>query len=194
MQPQKKKGKELARKLNMKRKMRTRNNVEKNIAKQIKDNPIKNKIKKGLILNTSYDDFELGHKISKYVRRPHYIHKWNDPFQWDCYTFIQEKNEIELFCEDKIIKSICCNESCIYKGKELIKMDFQEFIEIIEEEPASHDIEYVVVTKDRGQNQHVYEFDKSGLQIWVWRNKIRTVIISNSEDEESNHGVGSTDH
>ena len=184
MQLQKKKEKGLVRKLNMKQKMHTRNNVEKNIAKQIKDNSIKNKNKKGLILNTSYDDFELGRKISKYIRRPHYIHKWEDPFLWDCYTFIQDKIEIELFCEDKIVKSICCNESCIFKGKELINMDFQEFLELIGEKPSSHEIEYVVVTKDRGQNQHVYDFDKSGLQIWVWRNKIRTIIISNSEDDE----------
>ena len=178
----KKKEKGLVRKFNMKQKMLTRNNVEKNIAKQIKDNSIKNKM--GLILNTSYDDFELGCKISKYIRRPHYVHKWKDPFQWECYTFIQDKIEIELFCEDKIIKSICCNESCIFKGKELINMDFQEFLGLIEEYPSSHDIEYVVVNKDRGQNQHVYDFDNSGLQIWTWRNKIRTVIISNSEDDE----------
>ena len=49
----------------------------------------------------------------------------------------------------------------------------------------SMQFEQGLVKKEYGQNQHVYEFDKSGLQVWVWRNKIRTVIISNSVDDEN---------
>ncbi len=28
--------------------------------------------------------------------------------------------------------------------------------------------------------QHVYDFEKDGLQVWVWRNRIRTVLIYNA--------------
>ena len=63
-------------------------------------------------------------------------------------------------------------------------MNYNKFLQIINEVPIAHDVVYVLVKKEYGQNQHVYEFDKSGLQVWVWRNKIRTVIISNSVDDE----------
>lgn len=138
--------------------------------------------KKGLILNKSYDDFMLGTSVTNYINRPHQIDKHDDPFTWECYIFFQNGFDIELWCENKIIKSICCNQSCIYKGKELINMNYTEFLCLIDETPLAHDIIYVLVNKNHGQNQHVYDFDKSGLQVWVWRNKIRTVIISNSID------------
>lgn len=141
--------------------------------------------KKGLQLNRSYDDFLLGSPITMWENLPHSVEKYTEPEEWYCYYFNAiNKKEIEVWCENGIIDAICCRISCIFKGNELIKMNFQVFLDLIEEKPSSHDIVYVVVTKDRGQNQHVYEFDKSGLQIWVWRNKICTVIIRNSKDDE----------
>ena len=140
--------------------------------------------KTGLILNKSYDDFILGDNIIRYKNMPHQIHKHNDPDVWECYIFDLNGSEIELWCENAVIKSICCNHSCIYKGQELINMNYQEFLHIIDEVPVTHDVIYVLTNKNCGQNQHVYDFDKSGLQIWVWRNKIRTVVISNSKDND----------
>lgn len=140
--------------------------------------------KTGLILNKSYDDFKLGKNIIEYISIPHQIDIHDEPYPWDCYTFIQNGYEIELWCENNIITSICCNQSCIYNGQELINMNYNKFLQIIDEVPIAHDVVYVLVKKEYGQNQHVYEFDKSGLQVWVWRNKIRTVIISNSVDDE----------
>ena len=135
--------------------------------------------RKGLILNKSYDDFKLGNSIMDYKMRPHQIDKHDDaPYPWDCYSFTHYGYEIELWCENNVIKSICCNQSCIYNGHELIGMNYNEFLQIIGEAPIAHDVIYVLVNKERGQHQHVYDFDNSGLQVWVWRNKIRTVIIS----------------
>ena len=148
--------------------------------------------RKGLIINESYDDFELGNNIVKYKDKPHHIDKHNDPFPWDCYNFIHDGHEIELWCENDIIISICCNYSCIYQGQELINMNYKDFLQLIDEIPIKHELIYVLVSKNHGQNQHVYDFEKSGLQIWVWRNKRRTVIISNSNENEER--IGSNDH
>ncbi len=64
-------------------------------------------------------------------------------------------------------------------------MNFNRFLSLINESPNNHETIYVPINKNRGQNQHVYEFDKKGLQIWVWRDKIRTVIIDDSNKYES---------
>lgn len=133
--------------------------------------------KKGLILNKSYDDFILGTSVINYINRPHQIDRLDDPFACECYTFFQNGFDIELWCEDGHIDSICCRESCMYKGKELINMKYDEFMNIIQEEPLKHEVLYVPVKENWGQNQHVYDYDKSGLQVWVWRGKIRTIII-----------------
>ncbi len=138
----------------------------------------------GLVLNKSYDDFILGNNIIEYDSKPHQIHMHDAQCPWDCYSFIQNGIVIEVWCENNLIKNICCNQSCIYNGQELINMNYLEFLQIINEVPVSHEVIYVLVNTNHGQNQHVYDFEKSGLQIWVWRNKIRTVIISKSNDDE----------
>ena len=51
------------------------------------------------------------------------------------------------------------------------------------QQPDNADILYVPVSKNRGQNQKVYDFDNLGLMIWVWRKKIVNILISNYEDE-----------
>lgn len=140
---------------------------------------------KGLILNKSYDDFELGSNVIRYCNIPHQIDKHEEPYIWECYTFIQHDIKYELWCDNSIIKNICCNQSCIFKGQELINMEYKKFLCIINEVPISHDVTYVLVSKDRGQNQHVYDFDKSGLQVWVWRGKIRTIVIYDSNADEN---------
>ena len=34
-----------------------------------------------------------------------------------------------------------------------------------------------LLVNGRGQNQHVYDFSTIGLQVWVWRQKIKSVLI-----------------
>jgi hypothetical protein len=136
----------------------------------------------GLIPNVSYNDFVLGSNISNYLNREHTKQTYcESTFINDSYHFINE--DIDVWCEiDGIINTIRCSSSCIYRGVELIGLDFSQFISYIKKNPDDEDVIYISGTGKRGQNQHVYEFDTIGLQIWVWRNKIRTVMISKYEE------------
>lgn len=161
--------------------MQKRNVMEKNIVEEINDK----EMEKGLVLNTSYDIFYLGKSISKYDNLVHYKSQYDDPSRFDDYEIEIHGYNIELWCENDHIVNICCRESCIYNGKELIKMNFENFLSVIKEEPSNHEICYIPCKDNWGQNQHVYVFDKSGLQVWVWRGRIRTIIIydTNSDAE-----------
>lgn len=65
----------------------------------------------------------------------------------------------------------------------VIGMPFEEFAKLIREKPNDLGVEYVPIFEHRGQNQHCYVFEKVGLMVWVWREKIRTVIVSNYDEE-----------
>ncbi len=142
-----------------------------------------NTINIGLIPNISYNDFVLGSNISSYIDREHTKKTYHEStFINDSYHFIKE--DIDVWCElDGQINSIRCSSSCIYKGVELIGLDFSKFVSIIERTPDDEDIIYLSGPNNRGQNQHVYDFDLMGLQIWVWRKRIRTVMIFKYEEE-----------
>ena len=150
--------------------------MTKNIVEKIYDKGMD----KGLVLNTSYDIFYLGKSISKYEKLVCNKNSYDDPNRFDDYEIKIHGYNIELWCEDAHIVNICCRESCIFNGNELIKMKYEDFLNIIKEEPLNHEICYVPYKENWGQNQHVYVFDKSGLQVWVWRGKIRTIIIYDS--------------
>lgn len=152
--------------------------TEKNIVEIIKDDM---DYHKGLVLNTSYDDYVLGANINQYLNREH----WKER-----YTISDDDNDlfyfnegIRVWCDiDGTINTIDCYTSCVYKGFELIGLNFTVFLEIIQEKPYNEDIIYLK-GNIRGQNQHVYDFDKSGLQVWTWRNKIRQILISKSVED-----------
>ena len=131
----------------------------------------------GLIPNSSYNDFVLGSNISNYMDRGHTKKTYHESiFTNDSYHFIKE--DIDVWCElDGQINTIRCSSSCIYKGVELIGLEFSKFISLVEKVPDDNDVVYLSREGHRGQNQHVYDFDSLGLQIWVWRNRIRTVMI-----------------
>lgn len=157
--------------------MQRKKDMAKNTVKQTKGRSAN--IDHGLILKKSYNDFVLGEHISKYLDIPHRLFHYESPIVRDNYLFYINKVEIELCCDNGIIESICCSQSCIYEAKELIMMNFDDFLKIIKEIPGSHEILYIPSDMHRGRNEHVYDFDNSGLQVWVWRGRIRTVYISN---------------
>ena len=138
-------------------------------------------MEKGLVLNTSYDIFCLGEDISKYEDIAHCKNHYDDPNIYDDYEIEIHGYNIELWCENSRIESICCRESCIYKSHELLMMKIEDFLKINKEDPSDYDICYL---PNSHQNQHVYDFDKSGLQVWVWRSTIRSIVISKYEDEQ----------
>ena len=141
-------------------------------------------MEKGLVLNTSYDIFYLGEDISKYEKYVRYKKHYDDPNGFDSYEIEIHGYKITLWSENGHIEQICCRESCIYNGEELIMMTFKDFLNRIKEEPSNYDIYYVPCKDNWGQNQHVYDFDKSGLQVWVWRGKIRSIVIYDTHDGE----------
>lgn len=157
--------------------------MAKNIVEALNDKELV--MEKGLVLNTSYDIFYLGEEISKYEKYVRLKNHYNNPCGFDSYNVEIHGYSILLWSENGHVEQICCYESCIYNGEELIMMTFKDFLSRIKEEPSNHDICYVPCKDNWGQNQHVYDFDKSGLQVWVWRGKIRSVVISTYDEETS---------
>ena len=63
-------------------------------------------------------------------------------------------------------------------------MPYSDFLIMCGQKPTKESKEYVLLSKDRGQNQKVYIFDDLSLTIWTWRNNIKTVLMYKNEDEE----------
>lgn len=136
-------------------------------------------MEKGLILNTSYNEFFIGTHISNYFyKRYEEGEPSEDPWEDGvCFDFYDDG--VTIWCVNNIIETISCHRECIYDGINLIGMNFNEFLNRFHFSPDDEDIIWLKGAEGKnGQNQHVYDFDKEGLQIWVWRNKIRTIIIT----------------
>ena len=138
---------------------------------------------RGLILNTAYNDFILDSNISNYLYKNHTKRVYNEStFTISSYYFYDD--EIDIWCgDDGSINTIRCASSCLYQGVELIGLPFQELLSAIHILPSNYEQIYLLVN-GRGQNQHVYDFETIGLQIWVWRQKIKTVLIYKVVEEE----------
>jgi hypothetical protein len=138
--------------------------------------------KYSLIPNKSLGIFIIGDKIDKYLHLSYkFKHEDYKYFSSNSYDFYKGKVAVWTF-EDadndiNLIRTIRCNSECYWQKQNLIGMLFDDFIQLAGMQPDQESMEYVPVNRDRGQNQTVYEFEKLGLQIWVWRKKIRTVII-----------------
>lgn len=131
-----------------------------------------------LIPNISYDIFILGDEIKNYSHLKSNIHHYNDiDDPYDSYFFINEK--VTVWVKDGVIDSIRCTEHCYWLGQDLIGMKFDFFLMEYKIVPESSQKLYVHDgAVNQGQNQVAYDFDREGLLIWVWRNKIKTVLIS----------------
>jgi len=139
-----------------------------------------------LMPNKSLGLFVLGENIKNYFYLPYvFKHEEFKSFSIDNYEFYGGNVEIWIRGEDNDkIWTICCNVVCYWKGKNLIGMLYENFLVLAGKYPDNKSIEYVPISSDRGQNQTVYDFDGLGLQIWVWRDRIKTVLISKYEEEE----------
>ena len=138
---------------------------------------------KGLVLNTAYNDFILDADISNYLHKNHTKEVYKES------TFINRSyhfydDEIDVWCDsDGRINTIRCASSCLYQGIDLIGLPFQTFLSAIRVLPDNYEQIYLLVN-GRGQNQHVYDFSTIGLQVWVWRQKIKSVLIYKVIEEE----------
>lgn len=132
-----------------------------------------------LILNKSYGEFILNTPVIDYLINAKYKKKiYNErTYENECYIF---EGGIELWCENGVVNTIRCDTTCWYKGHNLIGLNYATFLNLINSIPTEEDTIYLLLDNGKGQNQHVYEFEEEGLQVWVWRNKIRTVLIYNN--------------
>ena len=129
-----------------------------------------------LVPNESVGVFKLGNNIKEYLNlNPKYYPKI-DEYTDDMYDFCCP--ELSIWTnDDGVINSISCHKECYWQGNNLIKMLFEEFLSKYKINPDQSENIYLMVN-ERGQNQMVYDFNDLGLQIWVWRKKIVTVIVS----------------
>ena len=145
-----------------------------------------NEIQKySLVLNMSLGVFVLGKNIEEYLHISH-LSKCHDyeTFSTVTYEFYDGTVVVWIRDEDeKRIWTIKCISKCFWERENLIGMSFDKFLVLAGQQPEHEDLLYVPVSPDRGQNQKVYTFYDLGLQVWVWRNKIRTILISNYDEE-----------
>ena len=129
-----------------------------------------------LMPNKSVGKYIIGEKIHAYLPLKHFHeHCVESDFEYDRYEFPDD--DIIVYVEDEIIQSISCKKTCFWQGANLIRMNFEFFLKHYKVMYDSKD-EIFMRVAERCQTQKVYDFDKLGLQIWVWRNLIRTVIVS----------------
>ncbi|MBF0730970.1 MULTISPECIES: hypothetical protein [Bacteroidaceae] len=139
-----------------------------------------------LIPNESLGMFVLGDNIDKYLILPHTVDHMGceSLYSYDGYEFPEQY--VSVWVENKKIDFIICDICCYWQNENLIGMTYDHFLSLIGGQcPDNEDICYVPVSRERGQNQKVYNFKSIGLQVWVWRNKIKTIIVSKEtlEDE-----------
>lgn len=134
-------------------------------------------MKEELVPNKSYAGFILGEDIHKYLgnNRIYDFYPIDKYVNNERYDFYHPK--ISVWTENNKIVTICCKVTCYWQGKNLIGMNYKDFLEIAKVLPNDEDTIYVPESPCRGQNQKVYSFNDLGLMVWVWRNKIRTVQI-----------------
>ncbi len=123
-------------------------------------------------------EFEFNSDIKQYFNK----YKFNftpveDITDFEIYEI--EDFGISLYVENNIIDSIDCIYECLYKGRNIIGMDIDEFINYYDVSP-SNEVDPIYVSNT--ELQHVYEFDELGLQIWCnQNNEIVSVIAYGNE-------------
>jgi len=126
----------------------------------------------------SVGKFILGDYIEKYLYLNHLIsYSDKETFFYNSYSFYNEAITIWT-TEDEKIETIRCDTKCYWKGQNLIGMLYSDFLIMSCQYPNTESTEYVLLDSNRGQNQKVYNFNDLGLMIWVWRSKIKTVLVS----------------
>lgn len=66
----------------------------------------------------------------------------------------------------------------MFRGYNLIKIDYAQFLEIFNVVPDHVDYKLPIEQKNgRCKWQDVYDFDNLNLQLWIWRGKIVTAMV-----------------
>lgn len=167
--------------------MRTKNPKAKNTAEATKDSP-KERLPE-IVLKQGCGEFVLGKDIRTLLHLPHTRESLRDGGSGEKYEYTFD-NGIEVWCEKKIITALYFNPyfnpktQCWYKGYNLIGMSYKDFLSIIGSQADAEDVIYIKkANKKNGENQRVYDFDKEGLQVWVWRGKIVSIILGDDDKD-----------
>ncbi len=123
-------------------------------------------------------EFEFNSDIKQYFNQYEFDYTpVEDITDYEIYEI--EDLGISLYVENDVIESIVCRYECLYKGRNIIGMDIDEFINFYDVSP-SDEVDSVYVSNT--ELQYVYEFDELGLQIWCnQNNEIVTVIADGDE-------------
>jgi len=148
---------------------------EKTIATVTKDN-----ITMQFIPNYSVGDFIFKTPIDLYLEKPHSVETFKEKYyNYDSYYFYEDDVTVDV--ENGLVCNIICDNNFYWNNYNLIRMNFEFFLL---EFNLKYDYFEKIYLAGIKQTQKVYDFDELGLQVWVWRNLIRTVIVSKYEEDE----------
>lgn len=138
-----------------------------------------------LVPNTSVSIFKLGDNIANYLTHDYELVTTEESGDYyDTYIFYDIPVDIWVDSETRlIIDTIRCQISCILDNHELIGMPYSDFTRIFKVKHDNVDQLYSYGPKVNGRNYTVYDFDELGLMIWVWRDRIRTILVSKVEPD-----------
>jgi hypothetical protein len=138
------------------------------------------------IPNESVAIFRFGDDIHKYafINHEYYQDIIADEI-CDSYHFTDYSVTIWLYPEDHgRINSMEVEVSFIWEGHELINMPYSRFLEIFDVIPDDVDHLWSSGTRKNNRLYTVYDFDCVGLMLWVWRGRIRQIIVSRVPDKD----------
>lgn len=148
---------------------------ERTTAMETKDN-----ITLHFIPNCSVGDFKFKTPIDLYLEKPHLVETFIEKYYtYDSYYFYEDDVTVDV--ENGLICNIICDNNLYWDNHNLIRMNFKNFLSTFNLKYSCFEKIYLAGIN---QTQKVYDFDELGLQVWVWRNLIRTVIVSKYEEED----------
>lgn len=163
--------------------MRKKNPKAKNTAEATKDSS-KERLPE-IVLKQGCGEFVLGKDIRTLLHLPHTKQSFNDSHLWGWNSYSYDfDNGIIVWVEKNIITNVVFKfgTPCWYKGHNLMGMNYKDFLSIIGSQPDEEDFIYTKKGyKKNGEHQRVYDFDKEGLQVWVWRGKIDSIILGDCD-------------
>lgn len=129
--------------------------------------------------------FKLGNDIREYKFYDYeYVSKTIEDngncYDADSYNFIDIPITAWTDTEtgDKYIDLIKCDVTCIWQGKDLIGMLYEVFINNFNVVPDLIDKQWSPGPFKKDRNYSIYTFNSLGISLWVWRNRIRQILIS----------------
>lgn len=116
-------------------------------------------------------DFTFGESINPIIEK--YNYDFSPVDESGLKSFILPDIGISLYVENETIEYIACRQICNYKGRNLIQMNYDDFVFHVGIAPNGEK-DQVYMSDD--EIQDVYDFDDIGLQVWVMDRKVVTVI------------------